>query len=116
MENICSRCNGQVGKCNDGKWNNYMRIIYYNSVMRGYELVYICHNCEPFPVYWKCTRCRKVMTDVNIEFCVQPDNHDYFLRTCVSCLNILREEKETDLDCNCMNCREINDSFNFIPK
>lgn len=116
MENICSRCNEQVGKCDDGKWNNYMRIIYYNSVMRGYEMVYLCYNCEAFPVYWKCTRCRKVITDVNIEFCVQPENENYFLRTCVSCLNVLREEKETDLDCNCMNCREINDTHIFIPK
>ena len=91
MDNICSRCNGQIGKCDDGKWNNYMRILYYNSAMRGYELVYLCHQCEPFPVHWKCTRCRKVITDVNTEFCIQPENEQYSLKTCVSCLNVLRE-------------------------
>jgi hypothetical protein len=116
MENICSRCNCQLGKCEDGKWNNYTRIIYYNSTMRGYELVYVCSNCEPCPIFWKCTRCRKIITDVNTEFCVQPENQEHFLRTCITCLNILREEKETDLDCNCMNCREINDYHTFIPK
>ena len=113
MENICFRCNNQVGKCDDRKCNKYIRILYYNC---GYELVYICNGCEPFPIYWKCTRCRNVITDVNIEFCVQPENKQYFLRTCVSCLSILREENNKDLDCNCLNCREINDSYNFTPK
>jgi hypothetical protein len=116
MEKVCSRCDIQLGKCNDGKWNNYIRIIYYNSVIRGYELVYICNNCEPFTTYWKCTRCRKIITDINTEFCVLSENEEYFLRTCISCLKILREENDTDLNCNCLNCREINDSNNFIPK
>jgi len=116
MEKKCYNCNIEVGKCCDGTWIYYSRDTYFNRTTRCYNMVYLCINCQHKEIYWKCTKCREIITDSNIEFCVQPQNTKYFLKTCVQCLNKIREDESTDLICNCLICSEINDNHTFIPK
>jgi len=116
MERICHQCNVQVGKCNDGTWKYYCRDTYFDRRKIEYNLIFLCIDCQRKEIYWKCTKCRTIKIHSYVEFCVQPQNTKYFLKTCVPCLNIIRQEQTKDLDCECLICREINDNHTFIPK
>jgi hypothetical protein len=112
----CFRCNQEIGKLENGEWLYYTKVVNYDVIDKEYHFVYLCRNCEILHVSWECIECKKETNDSTVEFCVQPQNELDFRKTCVPCLNKLREQIDTDLNCNCLICREINDNHIFIPK
>jgi len=116
MDNSCFRCKQQVGKLENGKWIYYTKVLNHDDINKQLYFDNLCINCENLCVCWRCVECREEMKDANIEFCIDPQHLSVFCKTCVPCLNKIREESNNDLNCNCLICREINDNHNFIPK
>jgi hypothetical protein len=125
MNKECVLCNHFLGKNQNGDWTYYTKVVNYNKINNEYIMVNVCNNCASYPISWKCVSCKEEFTNAKDEFCSSShsnENINYppyssdFSKTCVSCLHAIREEKGSDLDCDCFICSEINDIHTFIPK